>query len=168
MTSLSTEYSGLTNAIKNVATIAFEREAEFSIEDTNDNDEENNDNEVIPKKIVVSLQSSGSSELLRVEAENKLGGLFDLMVKICDAAIKHGPRASPSEKDIYTCAQVALLPTGQFSIYYHRAESLSTTYASLAVNNTENKTDTLAIAKEENKEKASFALLKVVCEKGLS
>ena len=84
-----------------VAAIAFEEESGFSIEYTDDNDDGNNDNEVIPKKIVVSLQSSGSSELLRVEAENKLGGLLDLTVKICDAAIKRGPRSSPSEKDIY-------------------------------------------------------------------
>ncbi|KAJ3455024.1 hypothetical protein MRS44_013624 [Fusarium solani] len=84
-----------------VAAIAFEEESGFSIEYTDDNDDGNNDNEVIPKKIVVSLQSSGSSELLRVEAENKLGGLLDLTVKICDAAIKRGLRSSPSEKDIY-------------------------------------------------------------------
>ncbi|RSL82775.1 hypothetical protein CEP52_016881 [Fusarium oligoseptatum] len=126
-----------------------------------------NDNEAIPEKIVVSLQSSGSSELLRVEAKNQIGGLLDLTAKICDEAIKREPRSSLSEKDIYACVEAALSRTGQFSIRYRHAESLSTTYASVAVNKAENKTEILAIAKEGNEKRSSFALLKVVCEKGL-
>ncbi|RMI94948.1 hypothetical protein BHE90_006035 [Fusarium euwallaceae] len=162
----SSENTKLVEAIKNVAAIAFEEKSGFSIEYTDDNDDEN-DNEAIPEKIVVSLQSSGSSELLRVEAKNQIGGLLDLTAKICDEAIKREPRSSLSEKDIYACVEAALSRTGQFSIRYRHAESLSTTYASVAVNKAENKTEILAIAKEGNEKRSSFALLKVVCEKGL-
>ncbi|RTE69696.1 hypothetical protein BHE90_015918 [Fusarium euwallaceae] len=96
----SSENTKLVEAIKNVAAIAFEEKSGFSIEYTDDNDDEN-DNEAIPEKLVVTLQPSGSSELLRVETKNQIGGLLDLTAKICDEAIKREPRSSLSEKDIY-------------------------------------------------------------------
>ncbi|KAI8710792.1 hypothetical protein NCS52_01539100 [Fusarium sp. LHS14.1] len=172
----SSENTKFAKAITNVAAIAFPDESGLSIEVTDANDDENNDDKVISKITVVSLQSSGTSELLRVEADDEIGGLFRVGVKICDVAIKGRPRSLLSEEDISTCTESALLRTGQFSIGYQRAESLSTTYASVAVNeaenntktNTENKPKILAAAKGENNEKASFALLKVVFEKGLS
>ncbi|RSL40217.1 hypothetical protein CEP54_016168 [Fusarium duplospermum] len=160
------------NAIKNIAAIAFEGKSGFSIECTDNNDDENNDKEAVTEKIVVSLQSSGSSELLQVEAENEIGGLLDLMDKTCDEAIKRGSRSSPSEEDIYACAEAALLLTGNFSILYRHVKELSTTYASLDVNETKNETKSeaknLATAKGKNNKECSLALVKTLCEKGLS